>query len=63
MAKFSILSLALLISTFSCYSSLVNGSFSDTMYIYWGYQHSAMQGDDLQLVLDQTSGKFLMSNI
>lgn len=34
----------------------VNADFSKSMYITWGAQHAIMQGDDLQLVLDQTSG-------
>jgi xyloglucan:xyloglucosyl transferase len=35
---------------------LVDASFSKSMYITWGAQHALLQGDDLQLVLDKTSG-------
>lgn len=60
-----LLSLAnlLIISTIVSFGSLVmvNGIFSDNMYINWGSHHSWMQGDDLQLVLDQSSGKLISS--
>ena len=36
---------------------LVDATFSKSMYITWGSQHASMQGEDLQLVLDQTSGE------
>lgn len=35
---------------------LVDANFSKSMYIKWGAQHALLQGEDLQLVLDQTSG-------
>ncbi|KAL5181007.1 putative xyloglucan endotransglucosylase/hydrolase protein 26 [Glycine soja] len=35
---------------------LVDATFSKSMYITWGSRHASMQGEDLQLVLDQTSG-------
>lgn len=37
---------------------LVDAKMSKSMYITWGKQHATMSGDgeDLQLVLDQTSG-------
>lgn len=36
----------------------VDAKFSKSMYITWGTQHAAIlgNGDDLQLVLDKTSG-------
>lgn len=36
----------------------VEANFAKGMYIFWGRQHSSIQGngDDLQLVLDNTSG-------
>ncbi|CAN4094396.1 unnamed protein product [Withania somnifera] len=37
-------------------SSLVNGYTSSSMYVNWGAHHSKLQGDDLQLVLDKSSG-------
>ncbi|KAJ6914083.1 xyloglucan endotransglucosylase/hydrolase protein 26 [Populus alba x Populus x berolinensis] len=43
--------------------SAVNAKFSNSMYFYWGAHHSAIlgNGDDLQLVLDQTSGSGIKS--
>ncbi|CAJ2636750.1 unnamed protein product [Trifolium pratense] len=35
---------------------LVDASFSKSMHITWGAQHALLQGDDLQLVLDNSSG-------
>lgn len=34
----------------------VDATFSKSMYITWGAQHASLQNDDLQLVLDKTSG-------
>ena len=44
--------------TIAFYQSSVNAKFSKSMYITWGQQHAAIQGngEDVQLVLDQTSG-------
>lgn len=52
------LSNLLIISKIMLFGSLVmvNGIFSDNMYINWGSHHSWMQENDLQLVLDQSSG-------
>jgi len=36
---------------------LVDATFSKSMYITWGAQHALLQGEDLQLVLDKTSGR------
>ncbi|KAK2397861.1 putative xyloglucan endotransglucosylase/hydrolase protein [Trifolium repens] len=33
------------------------------MYITWGAQHASLQGDDLQLVLDKTSGSAAQTKI
>ena len=40
---------------------VVDAKFSKSMYITWGHQHTSIQGngDDLQLVLDQTSGPLM----
>lgn len=34
----------------------VTATISKSMYINWGAHHSTISGDDLQLVLDQSSG-------
>ncbi|KAJ4839885.1 putative xyloglucan endotransglucosylase/hydrolase protein 26 [Turnera subulata] len=41
----------------------VDANFFSSVYFYWGNQHSAIRGsgDDLQLVLDQTSGSGIKS--
>lgn len=58
MASSRLLSLAnLFILAIAFHLVSVNGMFSDNMYIGWGAHHSWMQGNDLQLVLDQSSGK------
>jgi xyloglucan:xyloglucosyl transferase len=43
--------------------SSVNAKFSKSMYFYWGARHSSIlgNGDDLQLVLNQSSGDDLLS--
>ncbi|MCD9644719.1 putative xyloglucan endotransglucosylase/hydrolase protein 26 [Datura stramonium] len=46
---------------FGSSSIVVNGIFSDNMYINWGSHHSWMQGNDLQLVLDHSSGSGVQS--
>lgn len=66
MGSSQVISLAnlLIISVMVLFGSLVmviNGAFSDNMYINWGSHHSWMQGSDLQLVLDQSSGKLISS--
>ncbi|XP_062010638.1 probable xyloglucan endotransglucosylase/hydrolase protein 26 [Rosa rugosa] len=45
------------------HQSLVDAKFSKSMYITWGQQHAAIQGngEDVQLVLDQTSGSAVQS--
>lgn len=60
MASFQVLcvAVALFLSAFAFHSKTVDGSLIKSMYITWGAQHTAIQGDDLPLVLDQTSGKY-----
>ncbi|KAK9269126.1 hypothetical protein L1049_000895 [Liquidambar formosana] len=47
---------ALFIAAIAFDQSFVDASISKSMYVNWGAQHTAISGDDLQLVLDQTSG-------
>ncbi|XP_009621801.1 putative xyloglucan endotransglucosylase/hydrolase protein 26 [Nicotiana tabacum] len=62
MASSRLLSLAnLFILAIAFHLVSVNGMFSDNMYIGWGAHHSWMQGNDLQLVLDQSSGSGVQS--
>lgn len=44
---------------------LVDANFSKGMYLTWGVQHAAIQGngEDLQLVLDRFSGETSMFSI
>nr|GEZ10676.1 probable xyloglucan endotransglucosylase/hydrolase protein 26 [Tanacetum cinerariifolium] len=44
-------------------SSMVSANFPKSMYFNWGAQHSSVlgKGDDLRLVLDQTSGSGIQS--
>ena len=59
MASLQALLLALFITAVALDYSFVEARFSKSMYINWGAHHStfAANGEDLQLVLDQTSGK------
>lgn len=45
-------------SAIGFHSSLGDEKFSESMYFNWGAQHSYFQGngDEVQLVLDRTSG-------
>ncbi|CAH9097766.1 unnamed protein product [Cuscuta europaea] len=64
MAGFGLPSIAaLFFSTIAFHSILsVNANTATSMFVYWGgANHSTMQGDDLQLVLDQTSGSGVQS--
>lgn len=59
MAGFQSLYPVLLISAIALhFTIIVHGNIENNMYINWGNQHASMLGDDLQLVLDQTSGKY-----
>lgn len=58
MASFRVICLILSLSAFAFHSSTVDGSITESMYINWGSHHSAIQGDYLPLVLDQSSGKY-----
>jgi len=60
MAQFERLLVVLFFSAVASSIVMVDATFSKSMYITWGYQHASMQGEDLQLVLDQTSGEKLM---
>lgn len=63
MAKFDKLLVALLIFVVAPGILLVDATFSKSMYLTWGLQHASIQGEDLQLVLDQTSGRKSMPNM
>ncbi|KAL3535714.1 hypothetical protein ACH5RR_004175 [Cinchona calisaya] len=56
MASFKVVCVAIFLSAFAYHSSRVDGSIAKSMYIDWGNQHTVIQGDDLPLVLDQSSG-------
>lgn len=59
MAKFiAFNSLVLIIATFAFHCAIVNAKISSSMYINWGAHHCQMLGEDLQLVLDKSAGKF-----
>jgi len=60
MAQFENLMVVLFLSAVASSIVLVDANFSKSMYITWGYQHASLQGEDLQLVLDQTSGENFM---
>lgn len=51
--------------TIAFHSSMVNANFPKSMYFNWGAQHSSIlgNGDDLRLVLDQTSGIYTYSHL
>ncbi|XP_050219659.1 probable xyloglucan endotransglucosylase/hydrolase protein 26 [Mercurialis annua] len=55
--------LALLMFITACQLSPAEANFRKSTYFYWGAQHSAVlgNGDELQLVLDQTSGSGIKS--
>ena len=59
MASLQALLFALFITAIALDQSFVEAKFSKSMYINWGAHHStfAGNGEDLQLVLDQSSGK------
>ncbi|KAL1825464.1 hypothetical protein ACET3Z_012244 [Daucus carota] len=56
MATFRTLIVALFISAAAFQSGVVHATFPKSVYFNWGAQHSTMNGEDLQLVLDTTSG-------
>ncbi|OVA08586.1 Glycoside hydrolase [Macleaya cordata] len=58
MGNFKAIFLALIISliTFDQSTLHVNADMSKSMSITWGKQHASMKGEELQLVLDKTSG-------
>ena len=59
MASLQALLLALFITALALNQNFVEARFSNSMYINWGAHHSSFagNGEDLQLGLDQTSGK------
>ncbi|KAF2283027.1 hypothetical protein GH714_043394 [Hevea brasiliensis] len=63
MASSRTLLLALFVFLTAFDLSPVDANFIKSMYFYWGAQHSAVlgNGDELQLVLDQTSGSGIIS--
>ncbi|KAF5202901.1 Xyloglucan endotransglucosylase/hydrolase [Thalictrum thalictroides] len=65
MEKLQALFLALIVSLVAstCDNCFVDAKFSKSMYISWGAQHSyiSSDGENLQLVLDQTSGSAVQS--
>ncbi|CAL5438337.1 unnamed protein product [Camellia sinensis] len=58
MASSRALFIALFISAIAFYLASVDANFPKSMYFNWGAHHSSMtnNGNDLQLVLDRTSG-------
>ncbi|KAE9600325.1 hypothetical protein Lal_00046099 [Lupinus albus] len=56
MEKFNNFLVALFIFAVAYGIVLVDAAFSNSMYLTWGLQHASIQGEDLQLVLDQKSG-------
>lgn len=60
MGSFQVLFVALLVTAVAFEQSFVDANFSKSMYFNWGASHSSIlgNGDDLQLVLDSTSGKY-----
>ncbi|KAL7168107.1 hypothetical protein ACSBR2_038533 [Camellia fascicularis] len=61
MASSQALFIALFISAIAFYSGSVDANFPKSMYFNWGAYHSWMNGDNLQLLLDQTSGSGIQS--
>ncbi|XVE54233.1 hypothetical protein DITRI_Ditri03aG0063900 [Diplodiscus trichospermus] len=63
MASLQAFLLALFITAVALNQNFVEAKLSNSMYINWGAQHSAFSdnGEDLQLVLDQTSGSAVKS--
>lgn len=59
METFWTLIVALFISAAAFQSGVVHATFPKSVYFNWGAQHSTMNGEDLQLVLDTTSGMAL----
>lgn len=63
MATLQALAIALFISSVAFHQCLVNAQFYESMYINWGAHHSSIlgNGEELELVLDQTSGSGVQS--
>lgn len=60
MGSFRALFVALLVTAVAFDKGFVDAKFSKSMYFNWGASHSSIlgNGDDLELVLDSTSGKY-----
>ena len=60
MGSFQVLFVGLLVTALAFDLSFVDANFSKSMYFNWGAHHSSIlgNGDDLELVLDPTSGKY-----
>jgi len=58
MAGSKALMMAVLVIGIAFHSSLVDATIAKSMYLNWGAHHSTIlgNGDDLRLVLDQSSG-------
>ncbi|KAE9607559.1 hypothetical protein Lalb_Chr09g0331341 [Lupinus albus] len=63
MAKYEKMLVALFICVIVPNIMLVCANFSKSMYLTWGVQHASILGEDLNLVLDQTSGETFMLNM
>ncbi|KAK1377636.1 Xyloglucan endotransglucosylase/hydrolase [Heracleum sosnowskyi] len=63
MATLQSLAIALFISWVAFQQRLVNAQFYESMYLNWGAHHSSIlgNGEELELVLDQTSGSGVQS--
>lgn len=62
MAKFEKMLIALFICSVVPKIMLVHANFSKSMHLTWGVQHASIRGEDLHLVLDQTSGETYILN-
>lgn len=58
MAGSQALVMAVLVMGIAFHSTLIDATIAKSMYFNWGAHHSSIlgNGDDLRLVLDQTSG-------
>lgn len=57
MASLQTFLMVIFFTAIACHQGLVDANFSKSMYINWGANHSSIMGEDLNLVLDQSSGK------
>lgn len=59
MAGFQSLSIAFLVCVIVSNHMVVDAMTSKNMALFWGNSQSKIEGDDLQLVLDQSSGEMM----